>query len=283
MVLRIGCCITPHGFGHAARAAAVMEAVAKLVPAEFIIVTTVPRWFFSQSLSVPFSYNRLTTDVGLVQKSSLDEDMQATLRALADFYPLADACIAHAVRLFSTCDLIFCDIAPLGIVTAERIGIPSLLIENFTWDWIYARYLDEFQALEAHIDYLRQIYCRANYHIQTAPVCRVTAGVKTVPPVSRSRRKTRAEIRRRLRVSDEDKLILITMGGVVGDEYAVGPLQQEKAAVFVLAGKGAAVKIEGNIRLLAQDSTFYHPDLIAASDLVVGKTGYSTLAEVYSA
>jgi len=283
MALRIGCCITPHGFGHAARAAAVMEAVATLVPVEFIVATTVPRWFFSQSLSVPFSYNRLITDIGLVQKSSLDEDLQATLHALADFYPLSDTSVAHAVRLFSACDLILCDIAPLGIVAAQRLGIPSLLIENFTWDWIYARYLDQFPALGPHIDYLREIYCRASYHFQTAPVCQTTAGAKIVPPVSRSRRKTRTEIRRRLRVGEQDRLVLITMGGVAGNEYAIGPLQQEKTAVFMLAGKEVAVKIEGNIRWIPQDSEFYHPDLIAASDLVVGKAGYSTLAEVYSA
>lgn len=47
MNLRIGCCITPHGFGHAARAAAVVEAVGKRIPAEFVVVTTVPEWFFS--------------------------------------------------------------------------------------------------------------------------------------------------------------------------------------------------------------------------------------------
>jgi hypothetical protein len=283
MALRIGCCITPHGFGHAARISAVMEATGALAVSEFVVATTVPRWFFTRSLSVPFSYNRLTTDIGLVQKSSLLEDLQATLHALADFYPLAEERVDHAVHLFSTCDLILCDIAPLGIVAAERLGIPSLLMENFTWDWIYTKYLEQFPALGPHIDYLREIYCRASYHFQTAPVCQPSAGLKIVPPVSRSGRKTRAEIRRQLQVSDEDKLILITMGGVVGDEYAVRPLQQERTGVFVLAGKGETVKIEGNVRWIAQNSKFYHPDLIAASDLVVGKVGYSTLAEIYSA
>jgi UDP-N-acetylglucosamine:LPS N-acetylglucosamine transferase len=33
--------------------------------------------------------------------------------------------------------------------------------------------------------------------------------------------------------------------------------------------------------LLPHQSSFYHPDLVHASDAVVGKLGYSTLAEVY--
>ena len=31
------------------------------------------------------------------------------------------------------------------------------------------------------------------------------------------------------------------------------------------------------------DSSWYHPDLVAASDVVIGKVGYSTLAETYHA
>lgn len=282
MPLSIGCCITPHGFGHAARASAVMEAIGALTDAEFIVVTTVPRWFFTQSLSAPFIYNRLTTDIGLVQKSSINEDLPATLKALVKFYPLAEEHVDRAVQLFSTCDLILCDIAPLGIVAAERLDIPSLLIENFTWNWIYSQYLEQIPALEFYVEYLLEIFNRADYHFQTAPVCQPSSGLKTVPPISRSGKKSRAKIRRQLQVGDEEKLVLITMGGVGGNEYAIGPLQQEKAAVFVLAGKGETTQIEGNIRRIPQNSEFYHPDLITASDLVVGKVGYSTLAEVFN-
>ena len=35
--------------------------------------------------------------------------------------------------------------------------------------------------------------------------------------------------------------------------------------------------------LLPAHSEHFHPDLVAASDAVVGKVGYSTLAEVYAA
>ena len=38
-----------------------------------------------------------------------------------------------------------------------------------------------------------------------------------------------------------------------------------------------------NLVLLPHHSDFYHPDLVKASDAVVGKVGYSTLAEVYAA
>lgn len=42
----------------------------------------------------------------------------------------------------------------------------------------------------------------------------------------------------------------------------------------------ASHQLSGAVRLLPHQSDFYHPDLVAASDAVVGKIGYSTLAEV---
>ncbi len=72
------------------------------------------------------------------------------------------------------------------------------------------------------------------------------------------------------------------MGGVEGDEYAVAPLMEAKGYVFVLGGQGDRVECSGNLRYIPKQSDFYHPDLVAASDLVVGKAGYSTLAEVYA-
>ena len=49
--MRIAYFVTPHGFGHAARAAAVMVALQEIDPAiQFDIFTQVPRWFFQDSL-----------------------------------------------------------------------------------------------------------------------------------------------------------------------------------------------------------------------------------------
>ena len=39
----------------------------------------------------------------------------------------------------------------------------------------------------------------------------------------------------------------------------------------------------GNVLYLPLHSDFYHPDLVNAADLVIGKAGYSTIAEVYRA
>ena len=59
--------ISPHGYGHAARACAVMAAMHELNPSiRFEIFTTIPQWFFDQSIPGTFTYHNLLTDIGLV-------------------------------------------------------------------------------------------------------------------------------------------------------------------------------------------------------------------------
>ena len=43
------------------------------------------------------------------------------------------------------------------------------------------------------------------------------------------------------------------------------------------------MRLVDNLALLPHHSDFFHPDLINACDAVIGKLGYSTLAEIYHA
>jgi hypothetical protein len=165
----IACFISPHGYGHAARAAAVMEALRALDPAfQFEIYTQVPEWFFQNSLSGAFRYHALLTDVGLTQKNSLVEDLPATLARLSQLFPFDRTVIQTLAEqvVAQGCRLVLCDIAPMGIAVAQAAGLPSLLVENFTWDWIYEGYPAYRQPLQPYIDYLRELFAAADYHIQ---------------------------------------------------------------------------------------------------------------------
>ena len=94
---RIAYFITPHGFGHAARASAIMDAVSETVPlVSFDIFTTVPEWFFADSLSVQFEYHEFVTDIGLVQKTPFLHDLEETIEALDRFIPFDPALISDS-------------------------------------------------------------------------------------------------------------------------------------------------------------------------------------------
>ncbi len=285
---RIAYFISPHGFGHAARSCAVIDAVRRRSPeARFELFTTVPDWFFEQSLERPVTYHRATTDLGLVQKSSLEEDLEETVRRLRAWLPFSGRELDQLATAVDAagCDRVVCDVAPIGLAVAQRLGRPSLLIENFTWDWIYRAYAAEEPALAEIADYLAGIFDAADLRVQTEPFCRRAAGALRVSPLSRRPRLDRDRVRRRLGIPARARLVMVTMGGV---EWRYDGIETRLAAgsgerwLVVPGGSPEPRRLERAV-LLPHRSDFYHPDLIHASDAVIGKLGYSTVAEVYSA
>ena len=278
--------ISPHGYGHAARAAGVMEAMYEVDPAvRFEIFTQVPRWFFDHSLSGNFGYHSLLTDIGLVQSTPLHANLKETVRRLNHFLPFDPSRMRELANLVGNleCALIICDIAPMGIVVAKQAGIPSLLVENFTWDWIYEGYVKYNQRIGEHIDYLKGLFEAADFHIQTEPVtCRRTVNLTTFP-VSRKVKCPAHEIRHKLGLPKSSKAVMITMGGTEKDYSFLEQISQKRDIHFVIPGASKRVEIHANLVLLPHRSDYFHPDLVNACDGVIGKVGYSTVAEIYYA
>lgn len=279
--------ISSHGYGHAARASAVMAALQELEPElRFEIFTQVPEWFFHNSLRGPFGYHWQLTDIGLAQKNSLVEDIPATVQHLQAFLPFDPAHLDHLAGQLRqlNCGLIMCDIAPLGIAVGQAAGLPAILVENFTWDWIYQGYLSQDKRLAGPITYLEQVFAAATARIQTEPVCRPLAGADlTVPPIGRRVRTPSAQIRERLGLPPEARVVLITMGGVDWEYTFLEQLQAQTGVYFLVPNGSGQVEHHDNLILFPGDSDYYHPDLINAADLVIGKAGYSTIAELYQA
>jgi hypothetical protein len=285
-----------------------MAALVELDPAtRFEVFTKVPRWFFEDSLdpkgSPPeplgsvFGYHSVLTDIGLAQATPLREDLAETVRRLNGFLPFERRRVRRlALKLRGLgCELVMCDIAPLGIAVAREAGLPSVLVENFTWDWIYHAYISAVGdlspagsappdgELSRHIATLRALFDSADYHIQTEPVCDRRAADLTTTPVSRPPRTPARQIRQRLGIADGTPAVLITMGGIPWEYSFVQQVASRGDVTFVVPGAGERLRVEGNLIRLPHHSDFYHPDLVDASDAVIGKLGYSTLAEVYRA
>ncbi len=261
-----------------------MEALAQRVPMHYRIISTAPAWFFAESLTASHEIYPLQTDVGLVQHDALREDLDQTVQQLLAFYPLRTDLLDQLAALFADCQLVLCDIAPVGIAAATQARkqygsqVRSVLLENFTWDWIYQPYLASHPEFAGIISYLEGLYSQADYHIQADLVA---------PPIARAARvcpQERAAIRKQLGLQEEQQVILVTMGGIAGTDLPLVRMRACRDFCFVLPGQGGEeIKVDENLFLLPSDSAIRHPDLIAACDAMIGKVGYSTLAEVYQA
>lgn len=276
--------VSPHGFGHAARASAVMAALADRIREPFQLFATTPAWFFDETIEGRYVRHPVEADVGFRQRDSLVFDLDATVAALDAMLPFDEGLVDRAAAAVAAagCGAVLCDIAPLGIAVAERAGVPSILVENFTWPWLYEPLLEDAPGLAGHAAYLRGWFDRATVHVQARPACSHDPGAVQVAPVSRAPRRSRAEVRAALDVPDEAPLVVLTMGGVDQPLPFLPRLRLLAPVHFVVTG-APSTETEGNVRAFGRDERLYMPDLVEAADAVVGKLGYSTLAEVWAA
>lgn len=279
--MNIAVFISPHGFGHAARASAVMEEMKGRGEVRFEVFTTVPEVFFQDFLDGPLRLHPIEGDIGLSQSSALEIDVQGSVEALEGLRAGMNEVVERAARSVVDlgCSLVLCDTSPMGILVAERAGIPSVLIESFTWDWIYEGFVAEAPAVRSHLGWLAEIYERATLRLQTQPFCQIKAGAVTTPPVARKPRRSRERVREDSGIGLEDTVVLLTMGGIRQDLPFLDQLA-DYPATFLVTG-WEAEKRSGRTLFFDRKEPTYLPDLIAASDLVVSKLGYSTVAEVW--
>jgi hypothetical protein len=73
------------------------------------------------------------------------------------------------------------------------------------------------------------------------------------------------------------------MGGFPASYRFLDRLSDQPQITFVIPGSARQRERRNNLVLLPHRTGFQHADLVSAADLVVGKLGYSTLAECFQA
>lgn len=278
--------ISSHGFGHAARSCAVIRRLLRVGHKVFIYTNT-PEWFFKNSLpDLVYEYISYRTDVGLIQKNPFEEDLQRTIQAIKEIFPPNGKNFENLIDGLKKqdVDLVFSDISPLGILAAQAIQRDSILIENFTWDWIYNAYLPKNPDLSKWIEYFKDIFQRVTYHFVTIPYCQASTSSMVIEPISRKARTSRQVVRDQLGILSDERMVLMTMGGIPIDFNSAmfGEIDPRLKIVFPV-GNLTRSKIIKNIHLLPHNHNYFHPDLVQAADLVIAKVGYSTISEAYHA
>jgi len=266
--------ISGHGFGHASRQVEIINTFGARHPGTPIVVrSAAARWLLDRTIQVPFELDPRPCDTGIVQIDSLRLDAAKSLANAREFYATLDARAEEDARLLRDRDvrLVIVDAAPLGCEAAARAGIPSVVVSNFTWDWIYAAYTEHLDAAPEVIPAIQGAYRRAveAWRLPMHGGFDMFGTIRDVPFVARHGRHTREETRRRLGLPLDHKLALPTFGGygVEGLEYARLDLDSDWQ---VLADFPDAPIYEAGLR---------YEDLVGAVDVVFTKPGYGIISE----
>ena len=147
-------CSSSHGFGHAARDAAVLQQLRRLRPEWTLVISSgLPSPVLKLLLGdASIQQRSCQWDVGMVQADALGVNQAATLGALDQLAQRLPALIeAEAQWLTSQRQpvMILGDIPPAAAALAQRLKSPLVWMSNFGWDDIYAPLGPAFQRWAA--------------------------------------------------------------------------------------------------------------------------------------
>lgn len=279
--------ISGHGFGHASREVEVIHAVAARRPDWSIVVrTAVSPSLLERSLRVPYTLLPGACDTGVVQRDSITNDDEATAREAIAFYSRMDARVDAECALLANrgVRVIVGDIPPLAFEVAMRLGVPSVAIANFTWDWIY-EWHEDIRAAPGVMDRIRHGYRQASLALRLpfSPPLDVFPRVESLPLLARIPSASRAETRRALGIAESRKVALLSFGGYGLQRLDVDRLDcREEWTVLLTDRIAREAPASPGIMFLPESmfaSGLRYEDLVAASDVVVTKPGYGILSE----
>lgn len=179
-------------------------------------------------------------------------------------------------------DLILCDIASLPLKAGRELGLPALLLANFTWHDIYSAFPGA-EAQSASLNHLKDEYACANLHIQ--PQCFISDSVvrhrEEVGFISLKGINIRNRLEQTLNRTLKNKTVVFVYLGIADTSQVQWlKLAGMENCFFVTRDPVPPGASPDNLAVV--DERFTFPDLIASSDVVLTKAGYSTLATAFT-
>jgi hypothetical protein len=280
--------ISGHGFGHASRQIEIINALGTLRPDLTLVVrTSVPQWLFDRRIIVPVTLLPGECDAGVVQIDSLRLNEQATIETAAAFYQTltlrakqeADVLRNHGARL------VLSDAPPLASAAAALAGLPSIVISNFTWDWIYEGYGDHLASAPALLPSIRAAYRQATegWRLPMHGGFATFGKLVNLPFVAPRAQYGRDRVRQVLKLPPERTLVLASFGGIgvkALEDVSLDCLDQYDAVFTV---RDTSVARRPGVFVLAESEIYRqglrYTDLVSAMDAIVTKPGYGIVSE----
>jgi UDP:flavonoid glycosyltransferase YjiC (YdhE family) len=285
--------VSGHGFGHASRAIEVIRAVLRAQPdAHVVVKTSAPPRLFTRALQGQCEVVELECDPGMVQADSLNLDAPESIRRAVEFQrrlPALAAAESAYLRDAAT-RVAVGDIPPLAAAAAHLAGIPSVMIGNFTWDWIYEGYHSpDAQAVARDI---KRLYRDATVALRL-PMAGGFEGLepitRNIPFIARQSQRTQDDVRRALGLPPRaagKPLVLMSFGGygVSGlDTAALANLTPYSVATTDLSARTSSRAATGELLYISEQDVhnqgLLYEDLVRGADVVVTKPGYGIISE----
>jgi hypothetical protein len=281
--------VSSHGFGHASRDVEIINAIRRQQPdCRIVLRTEVAPWLLRASAHSPVDVQHAAVDTGVAQVDGLTIDDRRTAIEADGFYATFEARVDAEARVVSALGaaVVVGDIPPLAFAAAQRAGVTSIAVGNFTWDWIYEG-MPSFDVLAPRVlPRIRDAYAKASlalrlpFHGGFQPMLGV---MRDLPLVARASARGRLDVRRTLGLAADTPIVLPSFGGA-GLRLPYASIAAGCGCTLLVTDEHAR-PADATVRLRVvreQERTalgLQYEDLVAAADIVVSKPGYGIVSE----
>lgn len=271
--------ISSHGFGHMTRCLSLIENILKNTQYNIYIACGKKQNDFARIYLSKYEsrimYKDLVTDIGLInKKNTLEVDTEKLENKLVEFVSSWDDVVNKEVEELKKLNIksIVCDISPIGCLVGKKLNLPTTFISNFTWIEQYEHLgidedlINKFRTAYSNINkFIQYDLCLAKDYINSNEVydggfvCREIDKLKV------------DEIKAKY-----GKSIFITCGKSASLNCI--NIKNFSGTIFTTSGIDITTDKECNIVKLPID-ILDTQNYIAASDIVISKAGWGTIAE----
>lgn len=289
----LACYISAHGFGHLAQCAPVLLALRELIPnVRLLIRSSLPESMVrdrlcDQNLAGYYTehaliYIDVPVDVGVLQRTAVEEDWPATRVAVESFHADWDNKLAqesallkkHAVRL------VLSDIAPLGLAAAQQCGLPSIAMCSIDWFEIYSSHI---HVDSAAMQQIKQAYAQSTLLLQLTPgmPMHLFPKRKKQGAVVRPQQEDIRSIRQQLNLPSTCAIALAMFGGSTSPPFDLPALEKMENWFFLMPAQSEGRALARNVYLF-DARRFSTRDVMQLADVLITKPGYGTLTEAWA-
>ncbi len=268
--------ISGHGFGHVAQTAPILNLLLQRMPQLRLTVrSTVPLSHLRSRIHVPFGHLPSEGDIGMVMSSALDVRGDESRAAYRAFHADWDARVedeAHLLRDLGA-DMVFSNVGYLPLAGAQRAGIANVALCSLNWADIYRHYCGN-DAIAAQI---RSCYANADAFLRTTPGMAMETLPNLVPaaPIAAVGNNRRDELNRHLKLSKEEKLVLVSMGGIASRL----PVERWPRIDGVRWLVQESWQVTHADAIVLESLPMGFNDLLASCDVLLCKPGYGSFVE----
>ena len=270
--------ISGHGYGHYARSIPVLRQL--VIDFNVHIKSEIQESLFTKYFKENIRYWPQSVDTGCQHSNSLEVDSEETFRKFKTFQ---DHSMIEAEKTWlkeNQIALVLSDVASMPVKAAHDLGIPSILIGNFTWHDIYS-HLPGAEDQKHLLQVLQEEYNCAD--LQILPQCHLPASLtrksKEVGFIAQKGRDIRKNIEQHLQISFADKTLVFIYLGQYGAQSVLWENLSQNKDCLCLTRDPIEQSVPG---LYILDDRFDFPDLIASVDVVCTKGGYSTIGSAFA-